>query len=71
MSKVWKVRGYPHDYWFFRDWDIMHWCFQNGIAALHVVSCGVHGNALQINHLDVQGRVLFELTWGSQDEFNN
>lgn len=60
---VWKVAGYPKDYWFFGDWEIFDWCRRNNIDVMHMCSGGPHGNALRINPRDVDGETLFKLTW--------
>lgn len=60
---VWKVRGYPDDYWFFSDWKVYSWCRLNKVKVLHMCSGGVHGDALRIHPSDTEGKLMFELTW--------
>jgi hypothetical protein len=63
MQKVKKVKGYPQDYWFFDEWEVMDWCKYHNINVTHVHSSEIHGYALIVNSKDTHELTLFLLKW--------
>ena len=62
-AAVWKVPGYPVDYWFYKDWAVYEWCMKNNVKFVHMCSGGMHGDALRISPYDTEGQLAFKLTW--------
>lgn len=60
---VFKVRGYPQDYWFvetIQDFDeIRVWMWRNDVSYMHMASC-VHGYGFKVIGSNA---ALFTLTW--------